>query len=257
MWRSKRRFFVHPEHRLELEELGLHRLEGCLDCAAGPAVKVVKDQIPGRDVLRLERARGCYYLKRVRGKGWRDVPHEHAVLERLRRHGLPVPEPVACGSEDEQAVLVTVGLPTAATLEELLLGEPLEPARLRRLVHAVASLMRDLHGAGVNHRDFYAGHVHLDAQDRPYLVDLGRAEVRARVPRRRVVKDLAALHFSVPERVLGPRVRLRFLVAYLRGGPDRCRARRIAYLVEAKSRRMRRHSLHKLRRGEPNVHVNE
>ncbi len=251
---SRPEFKIDPAHAPELGDLGLDRLEACLDYDRG---EVVKAEIPGRDVVRIDRDRGSYYLKRVRGKGWKDVPHENAVLERLRLSGLPVPEPVAFGSRGNEAALVTVGLPTENTLEQLLLRGEVPPERLRNLLDSVAGLLRDLHGLGVNHRDFYAGHIHLGEADRVYLVDLGRAEVRGRVPRRRVIKDLAALNFSIPERVVGPKARLRFLLDYLGGSASRNQIRRIARQVDRKSQRMRRHSLHKLERGEANVHVNE
>jgi tRNA A-37 threonylcarbamoyl transferase component Bud32 len=253
MVRTTPSFAAEPEHRSELERLGLGSTESCLAFDRG---EVVKAQIPGRDVVRVACSRGWYYLKRVRGKGWREVLHEHAMLLRLREAGLPVPEPVALGASGEEAALVTVGLSTQTTLEDALLHGPLSEERLRVLLERVAALLRELHGLGVNHRDFYAGHIHLDEEDRVYLVDLGRAEARARVPRRRVVKDLAALHFSIPRRVVRSSLRMRFLRAYLGTGVSRRRLYKLARRIERKSRRMRRHSLHKLERGEPNIHVN-
>jgi heptose I phosphotransferase len=73
----------------------------------------------------------------------------------------------------------------------------------RALVRGVAELAREMHGAGVNHRDFYICHilVHLDPPPTPErlrlsLIDLHRAQVRTVTPRRWRDKDLAALHFS-------------------------------------------------------------
>jgi heptose I phosphotransferase len=78
-----------------------------------------------------------------------------------------------------------------------------------------------MHQGGVNHRDFYLCHflLHLDPPPTPEhfrlsLIDLHRAQLRARTPRRWRDKDLAALYFSVLDIGLTKRDLLRFLAAY-------------------------------------------
>jgi len=73
----------------------------------------------------------------------------------------------------------------------------------------------------VNHRDCYICHFLLHTAPAPTpdalrlsLIDLHRAQVRSRTPRRWRDKDLAALHFSSLEIGLTARDRLRFLHAY-------------------------------------------
>ena len=117
------------------------------------------------------------------------------------------------------------------------------------------NLLRQLHDSGVNHRDYYAGHVLVDRLDRLHLVDLGRAEIRRRVPRRRVIKDLAAFLFSVPERVVDVELREHFVRSYLGENPE-TRVTDLVATVTRKSRWMRRHAERKLARGETNIHVN-
>jgi heptose I phosphotransferase len=81
-----------------------------------------------------------------------------------------------------------------------------------------------MHEAGINHRDFYICHFHLDplslgeAELRCYLIDLHRAQIRSRTPRRWRVKDLAGLYFSAMDCGLTARDLLRFIHHYNPGG---------------------------------------
>ena len=120
----------------------------------------MKAKLPGRDVRRVEGGDRTYFVKRVRGRGAPELLNEAAILNRLRRLGLPVAQPVAVGAEDELAAMITVGLPVATSLESVLL-EDASPARRSALAVRVGEILRDLHAAGVNHRDFYAGHILL------------------------------------------------------------------------------------------------
>ena len=78
-----------------------------------------------------------------------------------------------------------------------------------------------MHRAGVNHRDCYICHFLLHT-DRPIqagdlrlsVIDLHRAQVRERTPRRWRDKDLAALYFSALDIGLTRRDKLRFLRTY-------------------------------------------
>jgi heptose I phosphotransferase len=244
-------FEVAASSRDELRSLGLEGAEDFLDASCGVIVKATR---PGREVRRFGDEEHGYFVKRIRGPGWREIPHEHRVLRHLAERGLPVASPVALVVAPPDAALVTEALPVVGTLEDRVLGEGKTPPT-RALIEEVASLVRRLHHAGVNHRDLYIGHLLLDADDHVWLVDLGRAEQRSRVPWRRIVKDLAALHFSTPDRVLSMRGRLRFLILYAQGWSGR-RMRRLASAVRRKSERMLRHAQRRLSQGATNIHVN-
>ena len=78
-----------------------------------------------------------------------------------------------------------------------------------------------MHEGGVNHRDFYICHflLHLDPAPttdafRLSLIDLHRAQLRAKTPRRWRDKDLAALYFSALGIGLTQRDFMRFLCVY-------------------------------------------
>ena len=77
-----------------------------------------------------------------------------------------------------------------------------DPQFRSRLSMALAALVRDLHGRGLIHRDLYLSHIFLEVENKTSpklcLIDLQRM-LRPRVRWRRwVVKDLAALHYSIP-----------------------------------------------------------
>ena len=90
-----------------------------------------------------------------------------------------------------------------------------------------------MHKNGINHRDLYICHfmLDLDSLRKPtitselynfwknyhpkiYLIDLHRAQIRSRVPKRWLIKDLAGLYFSSKDCGLTRNDLLRFLKAY-------------------------------------------
>ena len=94
------------------------------------------------------------------------------------------------------------------------------PLELRRdLLRSVADSVRRMHAGGVNHRDCYLCH-YLTPRDGKkfgktvYVIDLHRAQLRRRVPRRYLVKDLAGLCFSSFGANLSKREALRFVRLY-------------------------------------------
>ena len=96
----------------------------------------------------------------------------------------------------------------------------------RRVIRALADHVRAFHGRGFTHRDLYLGHVWVRESDLHLrFMDLHRVEQRTPPPRRRVVKDLAALHFSALHHVRPTRQdQLRFFKRYLRRGGALARA---------------------------------
>ena len=95
----------------------------------------------------------------------------------------------------------------------------------RKIVRQVADSARRMHGAGMNHRDFYLCHFHIQQRDwnqwdenddvRLPLIDLHRAQIRDKVPRRWLVKDLGALLFSAVDCDITDRDLAAFFKVYL------------------------------------------
>ncbi len=88
------------------------------------------------------------------------------------------------------------------------------------LLTNVARMVRDMHRAGVNHRDLYICHFLLRNHEAGlsaaslHLIDLHRAQKRDTTPIRWRNKDLAALHFSALYIGLSRTDYLRFLAIY-------------------------------------------
>ena len=225
--------------------------------------------VDGRRTFRIELGGRGFYVKQHSGVGWRHIAKslsglrspvlgartEWQALARLAELGIAAPRPVAfaeagANPAGRRSVLVMTEIAPAISLEDIALGRvPLPGLTERRaLIAEVAGIARTLHGAGINHRDLYLCHflMPVDADGRRSgplaLIDLHRAQMRARVPARWLVKDLSALIFSAAPLALSRADRLRFLAAY-EGKPWRhvpAERRRLWAAAAAKAARLTR-----------------
>src|SRR5690606_1974578 len=123
-----------------------------------------------------------------------------------------------------RSFLITEALEPTQPLDEHCRGwrdAPPERRWRHAVIERVADMVRRMHEGGMNHRDLYLVHflLHLDPAPTPddfriSLIDLHRAQIRARTPRRWRDKDLAALNFASLEAGLTDRDRLRFARIY-------------------------------------------
>lgn len=197
--------------------------------------------LEGRRTLRTEIAGRAYYAKIHRGIGWGEIlknllsgrlpvlgaGNEWQALRRLTALGVDTMHPVAFGKRGsnparQHSFIVTEELASTISLEDFCREwpqHPPPPTLKRALTRRVAEMARRMHRGGVNHRDFYLCHFLLHLPVDPQwpklsLIDLHRAQVRRRVPRRWRDKDLAALYFSALDIGLTQRDFLRFLKTY-------------------------------------------
>ena len=197
----------------------------------------------GRCTLRTEVEGRGFFVKIHRGIGWGEVfknlltaklpvlgaGQEWRAINRLHEVGVPTMTAVAYGERGsnpaaQHSFIVTEELAPTTDLEQLTLNwvqQPPEPRLKRALIAEVAKMVGGMHRAGVNHRDCYICHflLHTDkpvtAEDfRLSVIDLHRAQTRARITRRWRDKDLAALYFSALDIGLTQRDKLRFLRGY-------------------------------------------
>ena len=181
----------------------------------------------GRQVGRLVLGNRVVYLKceqNVRwttrlvnfltGYGWAArCVREAAILQALRRDDLAAPRWLATGEDEHGRAFLLVeevrgAIPLSTALADL------DAAGRARLAARVGHALGRLHAAGFFHRDLYAKHV-LVRDDDICLLDWQRAGRGAWITHRAGVRDLAALHATIPESVAGPRERLACLRAYL------------------------------------------
>jgi heptose I phosphotransferase len=200
-------------------------------------------ELEARRTLRAEIGGRGYFVKIHRGVGWAEIVknllclrlpvlgagNEWRAAKRLGQLGVDTLRGVAFGQRGvnpakRHSFIVTEDLAPTVSLEDFCRDWPTRPpapALKRALIRRVAGMARRMHGGGVNHRDFYLCHflLHLDPAPTPErlklsLIDLHRAQIRRRMPRRWRDKDLAALYFSALDIGLGRRDLFRFLKSY-------------------------------------------
>jgi heptose I phosphotransferase len=200
-------------------------------------------ELEARRTLRTEAAGKSYFVKIHRGIGWAEIVknllclrlpvlgagNEWQAIKRLEQLGVDTLRGVAFGQRGQNpatqhSFIVTEDLAPTVSLEDFCRDWPTHPPALamkRALLRRVADMAQRMHQGGVNHRDFYLCHflLHLDPAPVPEnlklsLIDLHRAQIRQKTPRRWRDKDLAALYFSALNIGLTRRDVLRFLRLY-------------------------------------------
>lgn len=215
------------------------------DAAQRQTGQIFRDK-EGRRTLRFELGGRGYFLKLHQGVGWGEIAKNllqlrlpvvgasneyHAIraLEKLSIDTLAVAGYGKRGVNPatQLSFLITDELTGVESLEDFCGRWPEHPptfALKHALILRLADISRRLHDGGINHRDFYLCHFLLDvrtpvtaanlAAHPLYLMDLHRAQIRARVPRRWLIKDLGGLYYSALHAGLTKRDVFRFMRAY-------------------------------------------
>ena len=162
-----------------------------------------------------------YFIKVHLGLGWREIFKNYAqfkqpsfgaydewkALNKLQEIGIKCPEPVAFGRQGTnlgklESFIITKSLGNTISLEDLTLQWKEKPplkAMRDSVLKNVAELCKRMHLEGINHRDLYLCHFHVN-KDNPsketYLIDLHRAQLRKHLPNRWIVKDIGGLLHS-------------------------------------------------------------
>ncbi|MEH6564940.1 MAG: lipopolysaccharide core heptose(I) kinase RfaP [Halopseudomonas sp.] len=200
-------------------------------------------ELEARRTVRTEVQGKGYFVKIHRGVGWAEIlknwstlkapvlgaGQEWQAIAALQQAGVPTMTAVAFGERGrnpagQHSFIITEELAPTISLEDYSvnwLQEPPAPVLKRALIERVAQMTRQMHGAGVNHRDCYICHflLHTDqpitASQVPLsIIDLHRAQIRPQVPLRWRNKDLAGLYFSALNIGLTRGDKLRFLRSY-------------------------------------------
>ncbi len=198
--------------------------------------------VPGRRTFKVQLAEHAYFVKLHYGIGWSEVAknwlqlkwpvigaaNEYDTCSQLASAGICAPLPAAfaesAGSIARRKSFVLCDeLAGYTSLEDVTEHWPQSPPALsarRRLLYGVARFARSFHEHGFIHRDFYI--CHLLAQDSALaagrvelaVLDLHRARRFARIPKRWLKRDLAALLFSSMDLGFSQRDWLRFIRLY-------------------------------------------
>jgi heptose I phosphotransferase len=204
--------------------------------------------VKNRRTVEFELGGKRYFIKAHRGAGWGEVlknyfygrapivsaEPEWRAIEALRSLGIATPIVAGKGLRGRapahlESFVVLHALEGMISLEDLTRGWRGVRGRTRvllkrALLQRIAQIARRMHGAGLNHRDFYL--CHFLVRDRDWtkwtpvdpveltLIDLHRVQQRPRVPERWLVKDLGGLLFSALDAGLTQRDLLRFISTY-------------------------------------------
>lgn len=199
-------------------------------------------ELEGRRTQRIKLRGQDYFIKQHFGIGWKEIfknllqgrlpiisaKNEWLALDKLKRLKILAPEVVGYGLQGNnpssmQSFIMTRELPKYISLEDFCKHWQQCPPSFTmksQLIKEVARIARVLHTNGINHRDFYICHFLFDvdallhSKVKLYLIDLHRAGIRARVPLRWIIKDLAGLYFSSKDIGLTKRDILRFIREY-------------------------------------------
>ncbi|QBG46591.1 lipopolysaccharide core heptose(I) kinase RfaP [Verrucomicrobia bacterium S94] len=212
------------------------------DALEGEIFRAVKT----RRTLRFQLNGKSYFAKIHHGVGWGEIfknilqlkmpvlgaENEWAALRRLKELGVDTMEPCAYGRRGKNpakldSFIITEDLIETESLEDFCRDWPRNPppfALKKALVEKLAWVSRVMHENGMNHRDYYICHFLLDVSCgrenldpdnlKASLIDLHRAQIRKKTPRRWAVKDVAGLYFSAMDIGLTHRDILRFVKVY-------------------------------------------
>tara|TARA_Y100000590_G_scaffold136257_1_gene155998 strand:- start:13183 stop:14679 length:1497 start_codon:yes stop_codon:yes gene_type:complete len=182
-----------------------------------------------------------YFIKLHYGVGWKEIIKnilklrsptlgaypEWKALNKLKSLGIDCPEPVGYFSvginpANMRSFLITKALIDTISLEDALKKKSFQKLDFtikKRFIEKVALISRNLHNSGINHRDFYLCHFHvdkdMDAEKKIYLIDLHRAQLRSIVPLRWASKDIGGLIHSALGYGLNENDFYRFMITYL------------------------------------------
>lgn len=197
----------------------------------------------GRRTFQLMIENNSYFAKVHRGIGWLEIvknllhlrlpvvgaSNEYFAALKLSNLGVDTLTPVAYGTKGlnpakKLSFILTEDLSETISLEDYCadwLSDPPSFVHKKAIIKLLANVSRTMHGAGINHRDYYICHFLLDknsistaAKPRCYLIDLHRAQLRSNTPVRWAVKDIAGLYFSAMDIGLTKRDLLRFAKYY-------------------------------------------
>ena len=174
---------------------------------------------------------------------------------RLMQDGIPCVTPVAIGEQfvgtrEVRSVLITREVPGQSLEAWCRTWTPSDRRDWVPLIRPLAHLIRRFHQAGYVHRDLYLSHLFYEARTGRHgtlspeafcMIDLQRVRRPTLSVRRLVIKDLASLNYSTPNRLVSNNDRLRWFRHYLGVNRLDAPARRMLYLIVGKTGRIARH----------------
>jgi len=259
----KGNLFINKDFSEFLDALDL----ACFDDFMQLEGMVVKSAVRERSTQRLNLEGATVYVKKHFFLGVREILknllrlrfpmgalNEWRALLAFHAHNIPTMIPICAGRKpflwriDKESFLLTDDLGEASRLNDFLKVNGAIPCRgkvletKKRIVENLADITRKMHSAGMNHRDYYLCHILMDNKERLYVIDLHRVNVRDKVGKRWMVKDLAALLFSSLEVPVTHGQRLAFYKRYMQISRLSAYHKTLIRLIIKKCNRIARHT---------------
>lgn len=182
-----------------------------------------------------------YFIKFHGSTGWKEIfknliqvktpvigaQREYDAITHLSKRNINCPEVKGFGNQGwnparSSSFLITEELYQTISLEDFFLQglhKKLSFKQKSKLIQSSASLIRKMHLSGLNHRDLYLCHLHIKEEINfddieMHLIDLHRAQIRSKVPKRWIVKDIGGFIHSVLQFNLTERDFYRFMMTY-------------------------------------------
>ena len=229
-------------------------------------------QAKGRETKRIKLGHTGYFVKNHFGVGWKEIfknlfqlkwPVISANTERkalffLKSLKISTMEIAGFGERGwnpakKQSFIITHEIKDTLSLdviaEQWKTDKP-SFQKKRALIYQLADTVKKFHANGLNHRDCYLCHFRKHPDGTLYVMDLHRAQIRKKTPKRWLMKDLAALYFSTMDFLFTKKDRLRFIKRYedstLRGAFSKdfwCRVEKQAQRLYKRDFKMRHGAL--------------
>lgn len=229
--------YLHPELHSFFANQGT-RLFDQMMALSGDAYRQQK----GRLTQRVQIGTKFYFVKQYTGIGVKEIlkdlfqgrlpiisaKNEWQAILKLQNLNVAVPRVLAYGRQglnpaEMRSFVLLEALNDTISLEEVFKEWQKNPPNFtlkQYIISEVAKIARRMHQNGMNHRDFYICHFLIAKNYRTekspsiYLIDLHRAQLRSKIPRRWLIKDLAGLYFSSKGMGLTERDLFRFMQHY-------------------------------------------
>lgn len=233
---SHRDLLINADFITLLKEHNLADFRNLMDFQGGTHVKKAQQ----RSLVKIDLGNRRFYLKRhslpplgqvLSALSWprkEDARNEWENIKLLHNLGFNTMVPVAFGEIRRfgllrQSLTLTKGIDNAEKLETFLPSHytpPLDRLQIdekRALIRQVGLFARDFHSKGLNHQDFYLGHIFIRPSDsRLFIIDLQRVHRAQRISTHDLIKDLAQICYSAGRTgVITRSDRLRFILSYL------------------------------------------
>jgi len=262
-------FFVDPDYKAGLDELGLTSIDAVFCFAA--ATNLTKDNLAGfrsRGQFDIKSPPATLFLKRydrppvlVQLRNWLAIGR-HASMssldfgpaEELAEAGINTPKTISFGWQwdglfEKRSFCITEKIPNAESLERKLPHCFTGPAtaeklKLRRdFIVRLAEFVKKFHQTNYRHRDLYFSHIFYDNNGRFYLIDLARCFKPRWFAERFRIKDIAQIFYSAPAAHFSRTDRLRFYFALT--GRRKLAAGDKVFIrkIKNKAKRMARHDI--------------